>query len=201
MTGPIADVIDHLVSIAPGSPLDVSRRRRPQTRDNAQSSYVALFEPEPGATVAPTERFAIAAFVAGLHGASPAADYYAAGLVERAGTGVAQAIAGEIAHGLASGPYGHYPAGKLSAEDKPGPVHHVAEPNRQALGARLSAALEHAHMLVFHPRDASAAALQAMLDAGWSTTEIVTISQLVAFLSFQLRVVTGLGVLAHAQPS
>lgn len=37
--------------------------------------------------------------------------------------------------------------------------------------------------------------LQALLDAGWSTTEIVTLSQLVAFLSFQIRVVVGLRVL------
>ena len=40
-------------------------------------------------------------------------------------------------------------------------------------------------------------ALQALLDAGWSTTDIVTLSQLVAFLSFQIRVVAGLRVLAE----
>ncbi|MCY1551814.1 CMD domain protein [compost metagenome] len=54
----------------------------------------------------------------------------------------------------------------------------------------------HAHLLVFHPRDASPAALQALLDAGWRTTEIVTLSQLVAFLAFQIRVVIGLRALA-----
>ena len=51
-------------------------------------------------------------------------------------------------------------------------------------------------MLVFHPRDAAPAALQALLDTGWSTTDIVTLSQIVAFMSFQIRVVTGLRVLA-----
>ena len=51
-------------------------------------------------------------------------------------------------------------------------------------------------MLVFHPRDAAPAALQALLDAGWSTTDIVTLSQIVAFLSFQIRVVAGLRTLA-----
>ena len=51
-------------------------------------------------------------------------------------------------------------------------------------------------MLVFHPRDADVRSLQALLDAGWSTTEVVTLSQLVAFLSFQIRVVAGLKVLA-----
>ncbi|MDM0025369.1 CMD domain-containing protein [Variovorax saccharolyticus] len=63
-------------------------------------------------------------------------------------------------------------------------------------GARLAAALVHAHLLVLHPRDARAADLQALLDAGWSTTDIVTLSQLVAFLSFQIRVVVGLRSLA-----
>ena len=53
-------------------------------------------------------------------------------------------------------------------------------------------------MLVFHPRDAAPASLQALLDAGWSTTGIVTLSQIVAFLSFQIRVVAGLRVLAGA---
>jgi CMD domain protein len=67
------------------------------------------------------------------------------------------------------------------------------------LGRRLTAALEHAHLLVFHPRDASAAALQKLLDAGWSTTDIVTLSQLVSFLAFQIRVVAGLRTLAAAE--
>ncbi len=51
-------------------------------------------------------------------------------------------------------------------------------------------------MLVFHPRDAAPPSLQALLDAGWSTTDVVTLSQLVAFLSFQIRVVAGLRTLA-----
>jgi len=60
---------------------------------------------------------------------------------------------------------------------------------------RLAAALAHTHLLVYRPRDSSADALQTLLDAGWSTTGIVTLSQLVAFLNFQLRVVAGLTVL------
>ena len=36
---------------------------------------------------------------------------------------------------------------------------------------------------------------QALLDAGWSVADIVTLSQLVSFLAFQLRVVAGLQVL------
>jgi uncharacterized protein YciW len=58
------------------------------------------------------------------------------------------------------------------------------------------AAFEHVHLLVLHPRDADPAALQALLDAGWSATDIVTLSQITAFLSFQIRVVVGLRTLA-----
>ena len=46
-------------------------------------------------------------------------------------------------------------------------------------------------MLVLHPRDASPAHLQALVAAGWTTPQIVTLSQLVAFLSFQIRAVAG----------
>ena len=66
------------------------------------------------------------------------------------------------------------------------------------LGSRLAAAFDHMHLLVFHPRDATPAALQALLDAGWSTTDIVTLSQIAAFLSFQIRVVAGLRALTAA---
>jgi CMD domain protein len=66
------------------------------------------------------------------------------------------------------------------------------------LGARLAAAFDHAHFLVFHPRDAEPARLQALLDAGWSTTDIVTLSQIIAFLSFQIRVAAGLRILSTA---
>ena len=94
-----------------------------------------------------------------------------------------------------SGPYGAYPAGPLSVEDKAGLIYRVSAEGKPVLGARLAAALEHAHLLVFRPRDAAPADMQALLDAGWSTTAIVTLSQLVAFLSFQVRVVAGLRTL------
>lgn len=189
------DVIDQLVGIAPGSALDRLRAQREQARTQAQQSYLALFAPaEPVAghfDIA--DRFAIAAFVAGLHGQPDVARFYTEAL---AGQGVARAIEAEVARGAAQGPYGHYPEGPLSVEDEAGPVYAVDAAQRAVLGERLSAGLAHAHLLVFHPRDASPAALQALLDAGWRTTEIVTLSQLVAFLAFQIRVVIGLRALA-----
>jgi CMD domain protein len=101
-----------------------------------------------------------------------------------------------VADAIGRGPYGSYPPGPLTREDTAGPVYRADAAARRALGARLAAAFEHVHLLVYHPRDAAPAALQALLDAGWSTTDIVTLSQIVAFLSFQIRVVVGLRALA-----
>ena len=121
------------------------------------------------------------------------AAFYLAKLANR--PELVEALKAEIERGRTSGPYGAFPAGPLSVEDKTGLIYGVASDRKSVLGARLSAALEHAHLLVFRPRDANPAAMQALLDAGWSTTGIVTFSQLVAFLSFQVRSVVGLRTL------
>jgi len=193
----MSDIIDQLAGIAAGSPLDAIRAKRQVARDHAQKSYLALFEPKDFAGVPARERFAVAAFVAGLHAEPATRDFYATKLAAADGAIVA-AVKAEIQRGGTQGPYGSYPAGPLSREDTSGLIYRVSDEARRALGARLTAAFEHVHMLVFHLRDSNAAALQALLDAGWSTDDIVTLSQLVAFLSFQIRTVGGLRVLAAA---
>jgi CMD domain protein len=196
----VPDVIDRLVGIAPGSHLDLIRAQREQARTHAQQSYLSLFAPTPPlfGNFEIADRFAVAAFVTGLHGQADVARFYADALAgQGARAEVAEAIAIETKQGAAQGPYGRYPAGPLSAEDVAGPSYTVSAAQHPVLGERLSVALAHAHLLVFHPRDASPAALQSLLDAGWSSTEIVTLSQLVAFLAFQIRVVTGLRALAQ----
>jgi CMD domain protein len=197
MPGRDLDVIDELVGIAPGSPLDAVRARRPEARTHAQATYRALFAPADTAGVTPQERFAAGAFVAGLHGQADVAAFYTAGLAATgAPPALRDAVDAAIAEARGRGPYGRFPAGPLSGEDAAGPVYRVAAGPRRALGPRLAAAFEHMHMLVFHPRDADPEALQALLDAGWSTTDVVTLSQIAAFLSFQIRVVAGLRALA-----
>ena len=190
------DIIDLLAGIEPGSSLDTIRARRLQARENAQSSYRALFEPVDASEVAVAERYAVAAFVAGIHGEPTAADFYLAkfaGAADR--SELVAMLEAEIDSARTEGPYGAFPPGPLSVEDTAGLIYRVAEQSRRVLGARLAAALEHVHLLVFHPRDASPADMQRMLDAGWSSTAIVTLSQLVAFLSFQIRTVAGLRTL------
>ncbi|WP_404546311.1 CMD domain protein [Bradyrhizobium sp. USDA 223] len=193
------DIIDTLAGIEPGSTLDAIRARRLQARENAQKSYLALFEPVDAGDISLTERAAVAAFVTGLHGESPVSAFYRDKLAANAdGAPLLDAINAEIERGKTSGPYGAYPAGPLSIENKAGLIYRVSAERKPVLGARLVAALEHAHLLVFHPRDAASADMKALLAAGWSATGIVTLSQLVAFLSFQVRVVSGLRTLAAA---
>ena len=193
----MTDLIDRLAGLASDAPIAALRDRRADAKLNAQKSYEALFEPGSPGGVSLVERHAVAAFVAGLHRDAATLAFYRGGLGDRAD--LAGAIDQEIERGAASGPYGRYPEGPLSVEDKAGPSFRVSHSNREKLGARLAAALEHAHLLVFHPRDASPAALEALRDAGWATTDIVTLSQLVAFLTFQIRVVAGLRALASAR--
>ena len=191
-----ADVIDALAGIEHDVRLKALRDQRAEARLNAQRSYEALFEPADPGSVSLRERHAVAVFVAGLHRDAPALAHY-----RELGpdTSLAGVLDEEIARGAASGPYGCYPDGPLSVENIAGPTYRVSASGRDALGARLSAALEHTHLLVFHPRDVSPAALEDLQNAGWSTTDVVTLSQLVAFLTFQIRVAAGLRTLTASQ--
>jgi CMD domain protein len=189
----MTDVIDTLAGIAPGSALDKARNNRLEARKHAQASYDALFKPKDLGGFSLIERFAVATFVAGLSGRPETRDYYTTKLEEAgAPPELRVAVASEVVNGHSSGPYGHYPRGPLTIEDKEGMTYGIGASERHALGPHLSVALEHTHMLVLHPRDAAPPSLQALLDAGWSTTDVVTLSQLVSFLSFQIRVVAGL---------
>ncbi|ACM39875.1 MULTISPECIES: CMD domain protein [Rhizobium/Agrobacterium group] len=189
----MTDIIDTLSGIAPGSKGEALRARRPVTKDGAQASWQALFAPGDDSQFSIEERFAVAVFVAALHGQPEIAAFYAEKLATN--PALLSAIQTAASKGTAIGPYGHYPAGPLSSENTEGPAFTVADSEKAILGARLSAALEHAHLLIFHLRDSKSQALDALLKAGWSTTGIVTLSQLISFLAFQIRVVAGLKVL------
>jgi len=189
----MTDVIDRLVGIAPGDPLDALREQRPNARANAQASFDALFRSDELSHVGQTERLALAYWTTALS-QSPTASYYRDLLATEDGT-VLAALDAALPAAVTEGPYGDFPEGPLTVENVEGLHWEPAPALAEAVGPRLAAALAHTHLLVYRPRDSSADALQTLLDAGWSTTGIVTLSQLVAFLSFQLRVVAGLTVL------
>jgi CMD domain protein len=186
----LSDLIDSLLGIAPGSPMAVLRAQRPAARTHTEESHRVLFAPEVEGDVSIQERLALGTYVAALHGAEALLEHYGRDLANRA------AVEAAAAQTRATGPSGHFPAGPLSAEDRPAPGFALSAATAAALGPRLVAAFAHAHMLVLCPRDASAEAFRPLLDAGWTTDGIVTLSQIVAFLSYQIRVVDGLRVLA-----
>ncbi|WP_192456284.1 alkylhydroperoxidase domain protein [Musicola keenii] len=60
----------------------------------------------------------------------------------------------------------------------------------------LQLALAHAERLTLRPATANHEHLHALLQAGWTTDDIVTLSQLTAFVSFQSRLLRGFRLLA-----
>ena len=157
------DVISALAGIQPGSPLAELRALRPEAMEHAQGSYRALFAPENTNGLTHQERFATALRVASLHAAPEAIAHYRQQLRQ----------AGAPAEVVA--------AADASAGEAPG-----------AASLRLRAMLAHAELLATHPVDATPEHLQALADAGLTTTQIVVLSQIIAFISFQVRVVRGL---------
>lgn len=193
------DVIDRLAGIMPGSPMDAVRDGRKVAREHAQRSYEVLLTPDQPGEFTLAERFAIAAYVAGLHGAEPTAGHYAAGLTSHGGAALAGTVAAAVAATRAEGPRGAYPPGPLSVEDTPAPEFALPPAVAEVLGRKLTAGFAHAHYLVLNPRDAAAARFAPLKAAGWDENGIVSLSQLVSFLTFQIRVVAGLAVLAETR--
>jgi CMD domain protein len=187
------DVIDHLIGAEEGDALFALRIQRPEAKRNAQASYDALFASDDLEHVSRVERAAVAYWAVALAG-SRAASYYRDPLAAES-PDILAAIEKALADAVTTGPYGDYPEGPLTAENVPGPHWEPPAELGPAVGEKLAAALRHTHLLTFHPRDASAEALQDLLDAGWSTTGIVTLSQLVSFVNFQIRVIDGLAAL------
>lgn len=171
------DIIDVLAD----TPAELAelRRRRPEAVDNAQRSFEALFEPSDAALVEAlpvSTRYAVAAFIAGSSGADRAAEFYTDLLADEDESLVAE-VEKAVRKGVSAGPY---VGGDFVTFGE---------------GA-LAAAFDFAHLLTFHPKDASPAAIGHLQDAGYNEDAIVSLGQLIAFVAFQLRVVHGVWVLA-----
>jgi CMD domain protein len=187
------DVIDRLVGIEEGDALFDLRERRPDAKRNAQASFDALLVPDDTEHATVLERLAVAHWTIAL--SQGAALPFYADLLAAESPATLAALETALPDAVTSGPYGDFPDGPLTAENTEGLHWAPSAELVDAVGERLAAALAHAHLLTYRPRDSSPEALQALLDAGWDSTGIVTLSQLVSFLHFQLRVVAGLTVL------
>lgn len=185
------DVLDRLIGV------DVSalRSRRPVTRDEAQRAHDALFRPVSDGEFSRAERALIAAFATRLTADDAAAATYA-GRALRIDPDLAPLVLAEAVAAATTGPFGHFREGGLVASSTDGDRYEPDAGVVAQLGARLSAALAHVHLLTYRPREADDTSLARLLVAGWSEGACVTLSQLVSFLAFQQRVAAGLRVLA-----
>lgn len=197
----MADIINLLAGIAANDPLDELRDHRAQAKENAQLSFEALLEPEDPKGVSFRDRYAVAAFTAGLLGSARAEEFYR-DLLRDEDESVSWAVAelldeATAADSVRRGPYGDFESQALAGENVPGPWFTAAEPTAKNLGEKLMAGLEFAHLLVLHPRDSRPGHLALLLEAGWDEDGIVTLAQLVSFLNFQIRISTGLAALTE----
>lgn len=187
----MTDIITVLSGIDADGALAQTRTQRQQALDNAQRSFDSLLEPINPGTFSFGERYAVASYVAGLHRDQAAFYFYSELLLDDAPTALRDAVVAAVEQGLSVGPYGRYRETGLATESEPGPSprHDAA-----ALGTRLAAAFDVVHLMVFHPRDSRPEVLGHLSGAGWSADDLVSLTQLVSFLAFQLRVVHGLRV-------
>ena len=159
------DVLDTLLGIEPGSALAQLRAQRPEATGHMQGTYDALFAETPSTSVTRPERFATALAVAALHHEPALIEHYREQL--RAVPGDHESFIADVLHGAAETP----------------------------LHRRLRAIRDHAELLVVRPAAATRADLGKLSAAGFSDAEIVTVSQLIAFVSFQVRVFVALALL------
>jgi CMD domain protein len=174
-TGPTHDTIDVLAGLRADSAIAAIRHARDKVVTHTQRSEEALFDPAlPDLPL--RERLFAAWYVAHLSRANELADAYAGRLIA-AGAGSSTRNA-PLADTLAA-----IEAGTLDVTSH----------------ARLIAILAHVKLLTLTPVDARPHHLQALEQAGLSTRGIVALSQLIAFVTYQLRVIAGLKALRDAQ--
>ncbi len=164
------DMMNALAGIAPNAPLAAVRAARPDVAQYTQSSDRALLEPDDPGGVSWEEREMIALRVAVLTGSTPLVTYHRERL-RALGANAATLAAVEQSGNNGNG--------------------------GGALSPRIVAILRHTDLLARTPGDATPAHLAALQDAGLTPRDIVTISQLIALMSYEARVLTGLRLLAE----
>lgn len=163
----VVDVIDHLAGIAAGSPLSRLRAERPDAARLSQRCFETLLEPDDPAGLNREEREAVALRVAVLSAGAELAAFHRDRL--RA-LGVSD---GRVA-AIASFP---------------------AAPAEGLVSARLAAMLRQTDRVTNEPGSAEAAHIADLAANGLTPRDIVTLGQLIGFLSYHVHVLAGLRAL------
>jgi uncharacterized protein YciW len=165
------DAIDAAVALAPGDSTWALRRQREKVVAATQGSYDAMFSPAvEGLSV--HERLLVALHACRVSGAGGLAAHYR------------ERLAAEGAEG---------------ADGADGTVAAAVDAGQPVADARLQAVLAFTGKLIERPIEGDKAALQSLAASGLSTPAIVAMSQLIAFLSYQIRLAAGLQALAAAE--
>ncbi len=196
-------LIETLAGVQSGSPIDRALQARSTLLHEIELGYRAALEPPLPGSFTLAERRIVAAFVAVLQDEAQTRAHFL-GLIRGLGAGdglgdLAVLIETEAEGAAWPGPYGSFPPGPLSVEDLDGPAYLASPALAARLGQRLAAALEHAHLLVLHPRDAGLAALDRLTAAGWSDAEIHALTELVGFVEVTIRAVAGLRAYSYSR--
>lgn len=162
------DVIDAILDVEPGSTIATLRAAKPVLAQQDQAYYRSIFEPTAeSAEQLPVKDRALVAIRVASHTGSQQVVAWYADLARQNG-----ASADEL----------------LRVEDLT---------NTWSTPTTLGAAIRHADLLTTAPSTAAAGDLQALKEAGLSPAGIVSLSQTIAFVSYQLRLVAVLRALGE----
>lgn len=156
------DVFDHLAGVGAGSAVAALRTARPGLTRFSQTSYASLLEPGTDDGLSRKERELVALRVALLTPDHRLARWHEARLIAATETAATVTAVSE------------FPA--VSPELTP----------------RVVAILRHTDLVTLHPTQAESSDIEALRTAGLSTREIVTLSQLIAFVAYQVRILATL---------
>jgi CMD domain protein len=175
---PVLDLIDQLAGLQSGGAIHLLRHRRDKVALATQGSYNGLFDVAlPGLTLC--ERLQVSLFACHLSKADGLAAHYRSRLRELSSDVLQNETTNEATLAL------------IEAGDR-ADLAGLAD-------LRLRAILSFTRTLILTPVEGDKAALQALSAAGISTQAVVTLAQLIAFLSYQIRLVSSLAALQAAQ--
>lgn len=163
----MTDIINQLAGITDDSPIGTLRASRDATFGAAAGSYRELITPDDPGGFTVEMRDAVALRIA---------------LIERSPSVEAhhrERLAGHNVSAEFIGAIEAFPDGSSSLDPK------------------LVAALAHTDLLTRSPRDASPEAIDALKKAGFGVRDIISLSQLIAFVSYEVRLLSMMRILGE----
>lgn len=160
------DVVNSILNVDETSPIAQLRNQKRTLVDELQDYYLSIFEPEPSSAADfPLLDRYLVAVRVASHTKSDAVVTWYANLASEAG----------------------------ASDETVMTLRDTSSSSTDATA--LGAAIRHADLLTTRPADAQRRDLQALKDAGFSPAGIVSLSQTIAFVSYQLRLIAGLRAL------